>query len=68
MKFTVVGGRNRQEKSSKTKVRKRNFTAQTASVLTLVPLFYVLVEGSYSTIQIALEPGTLQTWLSAAGT
>ena len=65
----MVGGRNREEKSSKIKVRKKlNFTAQTASVLTLALLFYVLVEGSYSAIQIALEPRTLQTWLSGAGT
>lgn len=48
--------------------RKLNFTAQMASVLTLPPLFYVLVEGSYFKIQIGLEPGSLQTWLSGAGT
>lgn len=62
-------GKNKARKEFKDeRKRKLNFTAQMASVLTLPPLFYVLVEGSYFKIQIGLEPGSLQTWLSGAGT
>lgn len=62
-------GKNKARKEFKDeRKRKFNFTAQMASVLTLPPLFYVLVEGSYFKIQIGLEPGSLQTWLSGAGT
>ena len=51
-------GKNQAEREFKDESkRKLNFTAQMASVLTLPPLFYVLVDGSYSKIQIGLEPG-----------